>query len=130
MTSDLGRIDGDGRVHLAGRIDRLINVGGRKVNPAEVEAAIRRLPGVQGVAVFGVPDRHRGQAVCACVVATKGLTREALLAACRQRLAPFKIPRRVEFAGRLPLTARGKTDRRALAALVSPRAATTASRPA
>ncbi|PYS95378.1 MAG: hypothetical protein DMF50_09230 [Acidobacteria bacterium] len=130
VTSDLGRIDGDGRVHLAGRIDRLINVGGRKVNPAEVEAAIRRLPGVQGVAVFGVPDRHRGQAVCACVVATKGLTREALLAACRQRLAPFKIPRRVEFAGRLPLTARGKTDRRALAALVSPRAATTASRPA
>jgi acyl-CoA synthetase (AMP-forming)/AMP-acid ligase II len=120
VTSDLGRMDETGRLHLAGRIDRLINVGGRKVNPVEVERLLRDLPGVREAVVFGIPDRHRGQSVSACVVASKGVTREGILDACRARLALFKIPRRIEFTTRLPLTARGKTDHRALAALISP----------
>ncbi|HKN47453.1 MAG TPA: fatty acid--CoA ligase family protein, partial [Candidatus Polarisedimenticolia bacterium] len=120
VTSDLGRIDETGRLHLLGRLDRLINVSGRKVNPAEVEEVLRGLPGLLEAVVFGTPDRSRGEAVCACLVAGKGLTREAVLTACRARLAPFKIPRRIEFVDALPLTARGKTDRRALESLVSP----------
>jgi len=122
-SADLGRIDAQGRVRLCGRIDRLVNVGGRKVNPVEVEAILRALPGVRQAVVFGSADRHRGQAVCACLVASKGLTREAILEACRARLAPFKIPRRIEFVRALPLTARGKTDRRALVRLVGSAAA-------
>jgi len=80
---------------------------------------MRALPGVREAAVFGTPDRHRGQALCACVVAAAWMTRETLLAACRELLAPFKIPRRIEFVDAIPVTARGKTDRRALARLAS-----------
>jgi len=123
LTSDLGRLDAQGRVHLNGRVDRLINVGGRKVNPAEVEAVIQGLPGVRQVVVLGTPDRQRGQAVTACVVASKGVTREAILAACREHLAPFKIPRRIEFAARIPVNARGKTDRLELSGLMATREA-------
>ncbi len=120
MTSDLGRIDPRGSLHLTGRIDRMVNVAGRKVNPHEVERALLALPGVRQAVVFGAPDRHRGQALCACIVAAKGVTREALLTGCRARLASFKIPRRIEFVRAIPLTARGKTDRRALARLAGP----------
>jgi long-chain acyl-CoA synthetase len=119
MTSDLGGWDEGGRLRITGRLDRMINVGGRKVDPAEVEAVLRDLPGVRQAVVFGAPDRQRGQAVCALLVAGRGLTREAVLAACGARLARFKIPRRVEFVAKIPENARGKTDRHALAALVT-----------
>jgi acyl-CoA synthetase (AMP-forming)/AMP-acid ligase II len=119
LSSDLGRLDRTGRLHLVGRIDRLINVGGRKVNPTEVEEALRAVAGVHHAAVFGLPDRQRGERVCACVVAAKGVTREAILDASRRRLASFKLPRRIEFVAALPLTARGKTDRQALQRLLS-----------
>jgi acyl-CoA synthetase (AMP-forming)/AMP-acid ligase II len=119
VTGDLARIDADGRLHLVGRADRMINVGGRKVNPVEVETVLREVPGVRQVAVFGVPDRHRGQAVCACVVAARGMTREALLLGCGPRLASFKVPRRIEFVERIPVNARGKTDRKTLLDLVA-----------
>jgi acyl-CoA synthetase (AMP-forming)/AMP-acid ligase II len=122
-SADLGRLDDAGRVCLEGRIDHLINVGGRKVNPVEVEAVLRGIEGVRHVVVFGRPDRHRGQSVCACIVARRGLTREAVLAACRDRLAPFKIPRRLEFVDAIPVTARGKTDHRSLVRLVATTAA-------
>lgn len=119
LTSDLGGWDQDGRLRITGRLDRMINVGGRKVDPAEVEAVLRDLPAVRQAVVFGAPDRQRGQAVCAFLVAGRGLTREAVLAACAARLARFKIPRRVEFVARIPQSARGKTDRRALATLIT-----------
>jgi long-chain acyl-CoA synthetase len=121
LTSDLGGWDEGGRLRITGRLDRLINVGGRKVNPTEVEAVLRDLPAVRQAVVFGVPDRQRGQAVCALLVAGRGLTREAVLAACSARLARFKIPRRVEFVARIPQSARGKTDHRALATLITSR---------
>jgi acyl-CoA synthetase (AMP-forming)/AMP-acid ligase II len=118
MTSDLGRVGEDGVLQLCGRCDRMINVGGRKVNPVEVESVLRSLGGVRQAVVFGSPDRHRGQVVAACVVAARGVTRERLLDGCRARLASFKIPRRLEFARAIPLTSRGKTDRVALTRLV------------
>ena len=120
LTSDLGRLGKDGALRLEGRLDRMINVGGRKVNPSEVEAILRSVPQVRDAVVFGAPDRHRGEAVCACVVAARSVTRQALLAACADRLAPFKIPRHLELVDRLPVTARGKTDRRALPGLIRP----------
>ncbi len=119
VTGDLGHLDAEGRLHLLGRVDRMINVGGRKVNPVEVEAILREIPGVRQVAVFGAPDRNRGQAVCACVVAARGVTRETILLACGPRLASFKVPRRIEFVERIPVSSRGKTERRALLSLVA-----------
>jgi len=119
VTGDLGQIDDQGCLRLLGRVDRMINVGGRKVNPAEVEAVLREVPGVRQAVVFGAPDRHRGQAVCACVVAARGMTRETLLAACGTRLAPFKVPRRIELVDRIPVSARGKTERSTLLSLVA-----------
>ncbi|MBI4168330.1 MAG: acyl--CoA ligase, partial [Acidobacteria bacterium] len=122
LTSDLGRQEEGGRLRITGRLDRMINVGGRKVDPVEVEAVLRDLPAVRQAVVFGAPDRQRGQAVCALLVAARGLTREAVLTACGARLARFKVPRRVEFVEKIPLSARGKTDRRALASLLTSRA--------
>jgi acyl-CoA synthetase (AMP-forming)/AMP-acid ligase II len=120
LTSDLGRIEEGGRIRILGRVDRMINVGGRKVNPAEVESVLRAVPGVRQVVVVGVPDRHRGQAICACVVGARGLTREALMAACSLRLASYKMPRHIELLDRIPTNARGKTEYRALVSAVPP----------
>ena len=107
-TADLARFDGDGRLHLTGRADRRINVGGRKVDPGEVEVALRSVPGVRDAVVFGVADARRGEAIGARVAGPRGLTRETLLAACRDRLAAWKIPRRIELCDRLPVDGRGK----------------------
>jgi acyl-coenzyme A synthetase/AMP-(fatty) acid ligase len=130
LTSDLGRLGGDGVLRLEGRLDRMINVGGRKVNPVEIEAVLRSVPRVRDAVVFGAPDRHRGEAVCACVVAARSVSRQALLSACADRLAPFKIPRHLELVDRLPVTERGKTDRRALPGLVGRPAAAAGARAA
>lgn len=122
LTSDLARIDAEGRIRIIGRVDRMINVGGRKVNPAEVEAVLRAVPGVRQAVVMGIPDRNRGQAVCACVVGGRGLTREALQSACSLHLASFKVPRHIEILDRIPTNARGKTEYRALiSAVLAPR---------
>ena len=120
LTSDLGRIEEGGLIRILGRVDRMINVGGRKVNPAEVEAVLRAVPGVRQAVVVGVPDRNRGQAICACVVAARSLTREALMAACGLRLASYKMPRHIELLDRIPTNARGKTEYRALVSSVPP----------
>jgi acyl-coenzyme A synthetase/AMP-(fatty) acid ligase len=117
VTGDLGRIDAAGQIHLLGRADRMINVDGRKVNPAEIEAVLAGIEGVREAAVVGVPDRHRGQAIAACVAGRRGLRPETILAACRERLAGHKIPRALEIVDALPKNARGKTDRRALVSL-------------
>src|SRR5262249_40580313 len=119
VTSDLGRIDAEGRLQLVGRVDRMINVGGRKGNPAGVEGALRAVPGGREAGGFGAPDRHRGQAVCACVVAARGMTRETLLRECASRLASFKVPRRLEFVDTIPVSPRGKIERQSLLDLVA-----------
>jgi len=119
LTADIGRFDEQNRLRLLGRNDRMINVGGRKVNPAEVETVLRDVPGVRQAVVFGAPDRNRGQVVCACVVAGRGVTRETILGACASRLAPFKVPRRVEFVDSVPVNARGKTGYKSLVSLVA-----------
>ncbi len=108
---------------MLGRSDDVVNVRGRKVSPGEVEAVIRGLDGVDEVAVVGAPAPEGvGEVVGAVVVARGGsLEAEAVLAWCRQRLAPHKVPRSVALVGELPRTARGKVDRQALRALVAGR---------
>ena len=92
----------------------MINVAGKKVHPAEVEAEILRCEGVQEAVVFGRESERRNQEVAACVVA-KGLTEGELLAYCRSRLSSWQVPRRIYFVEAIPINERGKTSRRELA---------------
>jgi acyl-CoA synthetase (AMP-forming)/AMP-acid ligase II len=108
-----------GRLVLLGRIDDLINVRGRNVNPREVEEILSWHEGVEEVAAFGVPS-HTGdgevvRAVVAC--APGSVDAAALRAWCRRHLADYKVPRSVVLVERLPRTERAKLDRAALRAL-------------
>ena len=117
FTGDMGYIDAEGELHVAGRVDDMIISGGENIHPIEVEEVLARHPGVRDVAVVGEPDERWGQRVVAFVVATgPGVTAEALDAHCREggELAPFKRPKRVVFVGEIPKTASGKILRRLL----------------
>ncbi len=113
-TADLGRLDERGRLHLVGRVHDVVNVGGRKVYPAEVERVIRAVPGVVDVVVTGVARSAVADALRAVVAAEPHVTRAAIATACAQRLARYKVPRSIEIVAELPRTGRGKIDRRAL----------------
>jgi 2-furoate---CoA ligase len=116
FTGDMGYIDDEGELHVAGRVDDMIISGGENIHPVEVEEVLARHPQVRDVAVVGEPDERWGQKVVAFVVAAGGLTAEALDAHCRGSadLAPFKRPRRVVFVPAIPKTASGKILRRLL----------------
>jgi 2-furoate---CoA ligase len=117
FTGDMGYVDADGELHVAGRVDDMIISGGENIHPVEVEEVLARHPGVRDVAVVGEPDERWGQRVVAFVVAAgPGLTAEALDAHCRHggELAPFKRPKRVVFVDEIPKTASGKILRRLL----------------
>jgi long-chain acyl-CoA synthetase len=120
LSSDLGVVDGEGRLTLTGRVGECLNVAGKKVHPEEVRRVIEEIPGVERAVVAGLPDRHRGQLVAAVVVADRGavLTVHAVLAGCRTRLAPHKIPRRVVIVDELPTSARGKVRKEAVMRLL------------
>jgi acyl-CoA synthetase (AMP-forming)/AMP-acid ligase II len=108
-----------GELALQGRLDDLVNVKGKKVNPREVESVLAGLPGVEEAAVLGVPLPGRsGETLRAVVACRPGrLTAEAVAAWCRAHLAPHKVPRSVLLVEALPRNARGKLDRCALLAL-------------
>jgi acyl-CoA synthetase (AMP-forming)/AMP-acid ligase II len=118
LTGDLGRVDSRGRLHLLGRLDTLISVGGRKVHPAEVERVLRTAPGVKEVVALGIPDPRRGQVVAAAVESPAGAAPEDLLARCRRRLARYKVPRLLRVFPSLPRTRRGKPDLPGIRALL------------
>lgn len=107
-----------GELQLRGRIDALINVRGRKVDPAEVERVLAGLPGVREAVVIGVPSRLDGdQLVRAFVACDPGTLRtDEVLAFCRAHLAEHKVPRGVRLLGEIPRTRGGKVDRQALLA--------------
>lgn len=107
-SGDLGHVDGDGFLTLTGRKKFLINRGGYKVNPAEVEEAIRSHDKVLEVVVLGAPSRF-GDEVVRCVAVTSApCTPEEITEHCKTRIADFKIPSVVEFRDELPKSAAGK----------------------
>jgi malonyl-CoA/methylmalonyl-CoA synthetase len=118
VTGDLGRIGADGYVTIVGRAKDLIISGGLNVYPKEVESVIDDLPGVVESAVIGVPHPDFGEAVSAVVVGAPGaaLDEAVVIAAVRERLAGFKVPKRVWFAPSLPRNAMGKVQKSALRA--------------
>jgi bile acid-coenzyme A ligase len=113
---DLGSMDRDGYLYLADRRADLIVTGGVNVYPREVEAAIGEHPAVADVAVIGLPDDDLGKRVHAVVQLAPGTTAsiEELLAHCRGRLGPAKIPRSIELVAELPRNEAGKLRREGL----------------
>ena len=97
---------------LAGRVSDFINVAGRKLNPAEVEACLRKILGVRETIVFGVPSESRGEEPVACVVGEVGAA--VLRQFCGANLAAWQVPRDFWIVDELPFNDRGKLDRRAL----------------
>ena len=112
ITGDVGRRDADGRVWISGRAKDLIISGGYNVYPKEVELVIDECPGITESAVIGVPHPDFGEAVCAVVI---GKSDEAsILARVREKLAGFKIPKRIFFVDELPRNAMGKVQKNLL----------------
>jgi acyl-CoA synthetase (AMP-forming)/AMP-acid ligase II len=114
-TGDLARIDEDGFVWIEGRVSAMINRGGLKVFPDEVEEHIRALPGVVDVAIAGVPDERLGEVPWAFVVGRVDV--EQLRNHCREVLAPYKVPAGVTTVEALPRNEMGKVLRHELVPL-------------
>jgi len=100
---------------IVGRVSDVINVAGKKVNPAEVEAHLLRFAGVREVIVFGYPSALRNEEVAACVVADVDLTEAKLLEFCRAELSSWQVPKRIFLLDEIPVNERGKTSRKELA---------------
>jgi acyl-CoA synthetase (AMP-forming)/AMP-acid ligase II len=118
-TGDLGVVGADGNLRIVGRLKEMYIRGGYNVYPAEVEAALAEHPAVARAAVVGVPDTVLGEIGVAFVVPVPGAeppTLEVLRAWCRDRLADYKAPDRLELVDDLPVTSMLKIDKRALAA--------------
>jgi acyl-CoA synthetase (AMP-forming)/AMP-acid ligase II len=120
-TGDRGVLDADGYLTLVGRIKELINRGGEKISPLEVDAALLCHPAVAEAASFAAPDAKYGEEVHAAVVLKAEATAEELTAHCRARLADFKVPRVFHLVRELPKGPTGKVQRRFLAAALLPR---------
>jgi long-chain acyl-CoA synthetase len=109
-TGDLGRLDLQGALHLAGRSKELIIQGGINIYPQQIVEAINLLVGVADCAVIGVPDHYLGEVVVACVVrqSSAALTVDDVLAHCREHIDARRLPGRVQFVDALPRNALGK----------------------
>ncbi|HEU5418000.1 MAG TPA: AMP-binding protein [Streptosporangiaceae bacterium] len=116
-TSDLGSLDSDGRLTVRGRADDVINTGGEKVIPGEVEAVLGTIRGVRDVVVIGVPDSEWGEVVTAVVVPADPAAPPdlaALRAGARDSLPGYAAPRRMLVMADIPVLPSGKPDRLAL----------------
>lgn len=117
-TGDLGWFDEDGFLWLDGRVSDMINRGGLKVFPGTVEDVLVAAAGVREAAVVGIPDDRLGEVPWAFVVRlSDGVREDDLIAWCRERLTPYRVPVRVVFVDQLPRNEVGKVVKRELAAL-------------
>ena len=107
----------DSALKIVGRISDVINVAGKKVNPAEVEAHLLRFNGVRQAVVFGRPTGAglRNEEVAACVLTSAGITESDLLRFCRTALSGWQVPKRIFIVDIIPTNERGKISRRELA---------------
>jgi acyl-CoA synthetase (AMP-forming)/AMP-acid ligase II len=105
----------DAGFRIVGRVSDVINVAGKKVNPAEVEAELLRFQGVRAAIVFGRESTRRNEEVAACVAVGPEVRETDLLEFCRQRLSGWQVPKRIFFVDEIPVNERGKVSRRELA---------------
>ena len=120
-TGDQGIMDDHGYLTLVGRIKELINRGGEKISPREVDEALLGHPAVAEACCFGIPDRVYGEAVAAAVVLKDTATEKDLIAHCRATLSDFKCPTTIYIMDAIPRTATGKIQRRNVATAVTSR---------
>ena len=115
-TGDLGVLDGDGYLRIAGRAKDMFIVGGFNAYPAEIEGHLLRHPDVQQAAVIGIPDERLGEVGMAFVVTRSGdaAVGAEILAWCRDEIANYKVPRAIEIVDELPLNATGKVEKNVL----------------
>jgi acyl-coenzyme A synthetase/AMP-(fatty) acid ligase len=109
-----------GEIVLRGRLDEVLNVRGKKVNPREVEAILRRYDRIDDASVFGATDSETlEQRVCAVIAcSSSNIGHDEVRSWCREHLAPHKVPRTIVVVTDLPRNERGKLDRSAIRALV------------
>ena len=115
-TGDQGFVDQDGYLTLTGRLKELINRGGEKISPLEIDAALLSHPAVTEAVCFAAPDVKYGECVQAAVVLCADADADALRDHCRTLMADFKVPDAIYVADELPRTATGKIQRRHVAA--------------
>ncbi|MFQ5343510.1 MAG: long-chain fatty acid--CoA ligase [Anaerolineae bacterium] len=115
-SGDVGMTDDEGYFFIVDRVKDMINAAGFKVYPAEVEQVLYRHPAVHEVAVYGVADPVKGEAVKAAIVLREGATAtaEEIIQYCRDNIATYKAPREVEFVTEIPKSAVGKILKRVL----------------
>ncbi|UJF31874.1 AMP-binding protein [Paenibacillus hexagrammi] len=114
QTRDLGSLTDDGRLRLYGRLDDLINVGGLKVIPMEVESVLERMPGIKETVVFRTHHPVYGEAAKALIVADQEVSGAAVKAWCLTHLPSYKIPNFIELVPKLPRLPSGKISRKLL----------------
>jgi acyl-CoA synthetase (AMP-forming)/AMP-acid ligase II len=110
LTGDLISVN-DSRVQFSGRRTNIVNIGGNKVNPEEVERAISELHGVKEVRVFGIPSSRLGEILTAEVVTNGSLTGQEVRIELKKILPPYKIPANVEVVREIKLNSSGKIVR-------------------
>jgi long-chain acyl-CoA synthetase len=112
-TGDMGYFDKDNFLFLKGRIDDIINVGGQKISPYEIEEVVKQIPGIEDAVAFGVPHEIFGQIIKLNVVRTKDSTinKSEILTHCIKHLEKFKIPSKIDFVESIPKTDYGKVKR-------------------
>jgi acyl-CoA synthetase (AMP-forming)/AMP-acid ligase II len=117
-TGDVGTMDEHGNIAITDRLKDMYVAGGFNAYPAEIEAVLLGYPGVDQVAVIGIPDDRMGEVGCAYVVASSGASADDVAAGLaewsRDRLANYKVPRVVKVVEALPLNAAGKVLKREL----------------
>jgi acyl-CoA synthetase (AMP-forming)/AMP-acid ligase II len=114
-TGDQGVLDPDGYLTLVGRLKELINRGGEKISPREIDEVLLAHPAVAEAVCFGVPHPTWGEEVAAAVVLREATSESDLMAFCKDRLADFKRPKQIHITETIPRTATGKIQRRLVA---------------
>jgi acyl-CoA synthetase (AMP-forming)/AMP-acid ligase II len=119
-TGDQGVLDENGYLTLTGRLKEMINRGGEKISPREIDEVLLTHPAVAEAVSFGVPHTAWGEEVAAAVTLSGEATEAELLAFCKERLADFKRPKQIHITTAIPRTATGKIQRRVVAQAFAP----------
>jgi acyl-CoA synthetase (AMP-forming)/AMP-acid ligase II len=120
-TGDQGTIDAGGYLSLIGRLKEMINRGGEKIAPREIDDVLKQHPAVGEAVAFGAPHPAWGEEVVAAVVLKEPVGEKELLAFARERLADYKVPKKLYIVDKIPTTATGKIQRRSVAETFNPK---------
>ena len=118
-TGDQGILDAENYLQLVARIKELINRGGEKISPREIDEVLLTHPCIAEAVAFGVPHQTWGEEVAAAVVLKGAANEPDLISFCKERLADFKRPKKIHIVETIPRTATGKIQRKAVAAAFS-----------